>query len=320
MGREQSQTFGMSLRSVIRAHEKFQDGTPLKRVVGDGYLYHRNAIFRSVRDCAVLAGVKFTVEDFCDYHVSPLFAVDKIVSKRLVPIVPNHPSLRALERLRPGQFNAMDVFPRRNFVMHESAHCIARPILKNLEFRFRGSSPVRKFVLSTFSQESFANAIEMLASHLCQTRLDSYFFSVNSYWPPDEEQSRAIRMLLRRLGKRLTFRVIFFAFLHSNFLYQSLPKGEIRVLLKKLGYEGHLSAFEERSLSKLVDRAFLMNKGFRLQTNVNYLIYNGFRSARNIFHILDFDFVDVLLADPTYLEALDVMSDVPWGRPKSKQF
>jgi hypothetical protein len=69
---------------------------------------------------------------------------------------------------------------RRNYLLHESAHCIAHHVFKQMDAR--GSNVDKKtLVLDNLFAESFANATETFAASLLETTAEKFFFNLSSF-------------------------------------------------------------------------------------------------------------------------------------------
>jgi len=143
----------------------------IKECLGDQYLYAHNSTFRKVRDAAIEVGVRYSAADtsfWRDYQVCSLFCLQSILDSKVIPFIDNAPSLaRLLSKVyRDFALNATLLLQivKRNFLLHESAHCVANAIASGIE-RKEGewNSQAEYDVRMAIVAEAFAGVVERLA-------------------------------------------------------------------------------------------------------------------------------------------------------------
>src|SRR5262249_41019790 len=125
-----AEAMSLTLRAVLDAHARCRHSTSLGRVLGDGYLYTKNHVFRAVRDAVIERGFSFTPDDFCDYRGFRLGALPAILEHRAIPFLDTHGAFERLERQLPGSFLVARIpIATGNYLLHEGSHCVADGIL-----------------------------------------------------------------------------------------------------------------------------------------------------------------------------------------------
>jgi hypothetical protein len=299
----------VSLKELLDVHQAYSQETPLSGVLGDGYLYANNRVYRNIRDCAIRIGIEYTAEDFCNYRVLPLAALPEILARNKVPFHDNVTPLTRVSKSRAGQLQ-MSEFPAlrpTNYLMHESAHCIGASILGK-ELNFSGTNSPEA-VLKILMGESFANTVEALANAYVDSEVHSETMRLNSYlWYGMGPRRKTTWELLDILGPKNGFRFLFVSFLFSNFCYQELkPKG-VRLIHSLVAPEISLNPVRLGVLRRASELAFELNKDFRTTTAKFYFQFLG--SEIPLEELLNFNFLSRIFKDERLLAALDLMADM----------
>lgn len=211
----------MKLKDLLKIHDSESSQLSLADNLGDGYLIDANLIYRSIREAAVRADFKFSNKRFYDYDTLSLTQLPKILEARIIPYRNNVNPIRAIEKKAPGKFSLSEIPPlNSNHLFHESAHAIAHDLIaKTLGNKARVAlTSEARLVLHTFLEEAFANATECLANIYSTNDVHDEFLFKNSYIMEDVPIRKTVRLAVEAWGVENTFKVLFFSFLHANYL------------------------------------------------------------------------------------------------------
>lgn len=291
----------MKLSELLKTHYAYSipDGHP--QVFGDGYLLRENFVYRNVREAAARAGFK-TVEAWPEYMQGALYQLDRILLKKRIPMRFNTRLIEEVESKRGGKFILRDLpeLPK-SYALHESAHCVADHLLKPLR-----TETLNKRLLKTLIGESFANAVEAIGSSLAITETHRIFFEFNSYRTESLWERQLSLRVIDCLGFQNAFKLSFYSFLYSNFLYESYSPRLVRELISsfKLGYR--LNPAEDRACFKFFTAGTELSVRFRAHTTSFYLKSQGY--DEDVFNLLNFNFRAILKRNKQWLNAIDEMA------------
>lgn len=172
----------------------------LYNVVGDAYLIANNAIYKGIRLRALLIGVTYSCRPSSlsrSYQALSLICLPKILRHQVVPYLPTRDVVDELRRHNIK--SRADWFVGNlghNALLHESAHCIAQQVLTDTQRLPAGNQDVWRAILG----ESFANAVEKIASTSVQSARHWILFSLHSYASYDVRQYLCLRDAIRFLA------------------------------------------------------------------------------------------------------------------------
>lgn len=278
----------MKLADTLRMHDEALVDGGLRVSLGDSFLLRHNPIYRAIRDRVTAEGFSCTTQDFCHYGVLPLAALDAILKRKQIPYFDNVTVLREIENKSPGKFQIEElVHVKPNYVLHESCHCIADTALRKISAEAPGLSPDQRRALALMMAESFANTVEALANVPNSTPELRFFHDSSSYIIHDRKTSNAFQHAIEILGQRDAFRLLFVAYLHSNFLMTLSPKQYPELLETVLpAGEARRKALDSPHVRKMVQYAFELSMSFREQTTGFYLAHEGIKGdLRQLFRV-----------------------------------
>lgn len=293
----------------------------LTDVVGDGYLFRNNDVFRRVRQAAREAGFRYTKADPGGYFGFPLAALETVLRSRSIPYRPTRPALVALERSRPGFFALSDLRlnrPTPNYLLHESAHAVAFDALfgRPPNVRTALADPAR--LIDVQLGEAFAMTAEYLAACWVSGTAHAWFFSIHSY-RHRVPQKKAVGEIIEELGLEAVARLLCGAFLYNVFLVERLDRGALARLLEFAELEpiGRRTALE-RKLRSSLNRLMVMSPEFRRDTTRLFLASLGY--SRNVERVLAADPFVLAQKDPgfggRFFGLMRVLTGAP-SRPRS---
>ena len=286
------------LRDLLELHRRSHGKNRLAESVGDGFLYLKNPFFRRIRDAALRAGFRYTLESGV-YYGFPLIHLDTILSSRKIPYRPSFTALEHLEQARPGFFRLADLHKNRpapNYLLHESAHAVAFDALfgrpKDVPAALSEPSSLVKLMLG----ESFAMASEYFAACAVQGSVHSWFFSISSYRHRTQKR-KAVGELVERHGFDFVARAVLLAFLYNNFLVDRLDRRQLATLLHAADADlaRKLTPSTLRRLGGALSGLMLMSPEFRYDTSRLFLTMFG--RSRNIRRELSAEPLQLLAAD-----------------------
>lgn len=220
----------MKVDGLVKLHKQFQNtALSLKENCGDGYLCAHNKIYRNIRKTALDFGVKYCVggsTQWLDYVVFPLVSFEAILEKNEVPYIDNFNVLRRLALRHPNivlpEKFIRDSF-KRNYVLHESCHCIAHKYFGNktrigdADFSKKFSPEFLKTVNSLLS-EAFANSIERVSESFADSSAHIFLHVINSYVPFDPKTHDLMIKAREEIGEKTYFGMVFVAYFFNNLL------------------------------------------------------------------------------------------------------
>jgi hypothetical protein len=237
--------------------------------VGDRYLCRHNPIFANIRGAALRAGYRFSAEDtplWRDYQSCALLTLPQILSGRVIPY---HDTGNTFLRLRqrypdaaPSPFFILGNL-KRNYVFHESAHCVAHSVLTGGEF-----------VLEAMFAESFANTVERLGTVFHSMSLpDLVFYPLNSYIAPEASTKTLMEKAEADAGSFLRFALLFLGSFEANIATGGLEEPAFERILRAID----CPADREGLAREIISFAFSLNTGFRNSTTPMYFEFLGRR-------------------------------------------
>jgi hypothetical protein len=291
------------LRELIELQQRCHGPKRLAESVGDGYLYLHNPYFRRIREAALEARFRFSLNDAQAYFGFPLIHLDSILSSRTIPYRPSFTALEHLEGRRPGYFTLSDLQrnrPAPNYLLHESAHAVAFHVLfgrpADVGAAFSEPSALVKALLS----ESFAMTAEYLAACAVRGQPHAWFFSISSYRHRTQKK-KAVGELLERHGFDFVGRALLLAFLFNNFLVDRLSQKQASRLahVADPAVARRLSPPALGHLTRTLNGLMVMSPEFRYDTARLFLTMFG--RSRNIRRELSLDPLQALEREPRAL-------------------
>lgn len=186
--------------------------------IGDGYLCEHNSVYRRVREMCTDLGYRYTAGDtplWRDYQVSSLLCLDGILRKKTIPYSDNAPLCRRIVSEVNAEFavhpRLLLSIVRRNYVLHESAHCIADSALAA-----RAAGGKQERVCRALASEAFANAVEWLAWAHTDGPVHSLYFMFCSYVEHAKKRRDLLKNMVAELGFDSIFEIALLSFLALN--------------------------------------------------------------------------------------------------------
>jgi len=290
----------MKVAELIELQKRHHGPRRLRRSLGDGYLYAKNPVFRRIRDAALAAGFRFTLDDPGSYFAFPLISLHTMLSTRRIPFRNNFAPLCELERARPRFFRLADLTQNRpmpNYLLHESAHAISFGELfgkrSDVETELRRPDRLVHVMLS----ESYAMTTEYLAACGVGDPIHNWLFSISSYRHRTQKK-KAIGELIDELGFEAVAWSLFGAFLYANFLVDRIGRRELdRVLaFSALTSRQRIAPARKDKLRAALSEVTKMSPEFRLDTSRIFLTMFG--HSRDIRRVLSEDPFALAERDP----------------------
>ena len=313
----------MKIKKILNEHQRHQPEGALADNLGDGYLMTHNSVFRNIRVASIKAGIQFTSSRFHEYDVLPLVQLPKILEEKKVPYLPNVKPLSEIESAMPDQFQIYEAPPlRANYVMHESAHVVARLLrikclgelkLERSNNRSSAINSERQLALAIMMEESFANTAESLLSVAANTAIHDEFVMKNAYVHETPEMRGRLRTAVSKIGFTATFRLVFFSFLHSNFLKRKInPKEFDRVL--RVSFGGDVLKVKSLDQKLFRDLREIFHGGFDLDP-----MFTGLTSSfcmrllgikTPLQNLFEFDFMARFETNKPHLDLMNAFADL----------
>jgi hypothetical protein len=306
----------IDIAKLIALHDGHSCTHALPHSLGDGYLYKHNKVFANVRNVVRARGFEFSRQHtnlWREYNVLPLLCLQAILDGRVVPYCDNVSPLRALASRSANLGLPRSVMRfllgnlRRNYLLHESAHCIAHDVLQQLDPR--GSQVDKKtLVLDNLFAESFANATETFAASLLEATAEKFFFNLSSFMSYIPAVKEAASRLGSEYGVRGLFKLICFSYFLANLRYEEVT-AEMSDLCVSLSLDGAaLNEHDKQPLAVLFENSLKLNERFRAETAAVYFGFLGCHDEFTAVYQLN------LFADSyrlsRYLDVLNVLADL----------
>jgi hypothetical protein len=274
----------MKLSLLLRLHDSVSSHLGAESSLGDAYLCEKNHCYRAMRQLALKHGAKLT----CDheplsalYQCLPLLSLEEILDRNSIPYRDNVSPLRALVASgrdfdAPLDFLLSDF--RRNYLLHESAHCLAHQLLcEGQPSRALVALDPAGFHLLSLVGEAFANSLETFALAWSADAAGAVFFTLNTYCTYSHEQLRLVSSSTKALGLRGALELAIWSYFaaHSEPTATALPSGTgamLRDIAFELGFE---SVGATAAAEQLAHMAFNLDPGFRATTSPAYFRYLG---------------------------------------------
>ena len=303
----------ISIKRLLDAHLRTSSRNSLKRCLGDGYLLAHNRVYGNIRNVVSALGFTFSDEPSCfaSYDAFSLSQLPTILKERIIPY---RDQVTALEKIREVSVTALSIGNPRllqpNHVFHESCHAIARACsdanLPDTDHDGgRALEQERKYALKILLEESFANSCEAIASVDVSNAIHQGFFKLSSFVDHSKQVQGYTIRAIDQIGFDATLKLIVLSFLHSNFMYEKLPRWQFLKFMDFVhdGRSPRLGTAATRNLLLLARRGLRLAPGFRMFTAAFYFKFVGIRSPLE--PLLDFDYLDALEKDRVYRDFLD---------------
>ncbi len=295
----------MLIRELLQLQRRCHGPHRLIESIGDGFLYLNNAYFRRVRDAALAAGFRFTLDDERVYYGFPLIHLDSILASRKIPYRPSATALAHLEQSRPGFFTLADLRQNRpapNYLLHESAHAVAFRELFGRPRDVPAALSQPAALVRLMLGEAFAMTAEYFAACAVERGLHAWIFSISSYRRRTQKK-KAVGELLERHGFDFVGRAVLLAFLYNNFLVDRLSRRQLGALAELAGADRarRLTLAQLRQLGGALNGLMVMSPEFRYDTSRLFLTMFG--RSRNIRRELSVDPLTLLAVDPAAADA-----------------
>jgi len=260
---------GIPLAELLAVHRQFQTPLSLPGNLGDGFLFIHNPVFRNIREEYCRRGFSFTQENLHQYCSFPLMCLDEILDSRKIPYLDNVVWVEKLVSVRDFTLTELKRSELKfNYVFHESAHFIAHSVFFG-EAHLKNVPKTKDSLLRILAGEAFANTVEAISASLAQGEIDSYFLDANCHFRSNEKEVATILRAAKKLGFEPVFRILFAAFLYSNYMHENLSKRE-------LGRIARFAKVPERGVGILARIGLQLSEQFRGTTTHFHLIKIGF--------------------------------------------
>jgi hypothetical protein len=299
----------VSLKDFVEAHRRYQDATPFTGIIGDGFLYTQNPVYRSIRDVATSLGMKYVLGDQFDYVTCAHAALPKILETATASYIPNSPAFIKIEEACPGMFPLAHIPQIRPlFLLHESAHFIAYRAFEQGSMSLKSDTGQRDYVFATLLGESFATTCESVSIHFAVDDLHREFhrLNTNNYIKDKQDYPRLVSRGIDCLGFEAMLKLVAIGFLFWNFGFDQLTAKGLTTVLKLCGVRKEPGPEQRKALLELVNASFAIPNEFRVQVADFYFKYVGIH--RNIHELLRFNFLEKLAKEPEWLTRLDALS------------
>jgi hypothetical protein len=275
----------IKISRLLSIDEKCRQPGTLDECLGDSYLYAKNRWHRAIRNAFLEQGGSYSRNEdealWQDYQICPLLCLQRILDAMRVPYVANASACRRLAE-RNADFalsgaSLLDMV-RRNFPLHESAHCIAhRACMESSGLDEQAAGEF--FVYRSLASEAFANTVEQLA-FLCSTSdTEVLLYSINCYCLYKRKSQEMVVQAMREHGAEAVFRVAFLCYFFENAHPQDDARAPADWVLDHALRQSARSEDREAILRELIRDVFRLNLRFRNNTSPIYFRLHGWEEA-----------------------------------------
>lgn len=290
----------MKISRLMEQHQKYQ-AQGLSDNFGDGYLVANNRIYRQIREAALAAGYKFSSEQNKAYEAFPLLQLEPILKTKTVPYSNN---IAAFEQMTPVQLDLItweeiEGNLKQNFVFHEGCHSAVRALAeKTLKIDSKGDTleAHRYMALRMLLEESCSNTAELLGVIDANDQVHRLFYELASYVVEFENRTN-LKNAMTEMGSDVVVPFMVLAYLHSNFLRESLAAEDLDVMLA-IVTDKTLTTKQVKTLKALSKIAFQLSERFRYQTTSFHLRLAGVKTP--IEELFNFNFLHLLKSEPGF--------------------
>jgi hypothetical protein len=268
----------VQVADLLAVDERYESENSIPLVLGDRYLYAVNKVFTNIRNEVIARGYRFSNADsrlLRDYQTMPLLMLQEIIERKIIPYVDNVSILQTIIKRTPGlklpaRFIANTL--HRNYLFHESCHCVAYYILQeNKDFLDElCRSEKERFVMISILTESFANTVERLSSSAPCPNSHVFFFNLNSYMNYDLNSRQVLQDALEKHGIQRLFRLAFLGYMHSNLRKAKADPATVDRMLTLAWAGSPISEEERKPMDELVNNGYAIHSGFREETAPAY--------------------------------------------------
>jgi hypothetical protein len=253
----------------------------LPDALGDRYLCAHNPVFASVRRAALDLGYRFTSEDgalWRDYLALSLTTLNRIVTTKTIPYHSTGETLQRLIETNPRVALSPGFLLsslKANFVLHESAHCVAHSVLLEREAAFSILAPQERerFVLSAALEESFANTAERLGTlSVYRPMADEIFYALNSNITQAKGFTKTLKKGEAELGEKLRFSLLLISSFNANLVGGEPDEAACERIMNVVGCD----ATDKETAREVIETGFSLNHRFREYTNPLYFEMLGY--------------------------------------------
>jgi len=311
----------MKLGHVLKIHDRNLSTKSLSQNLGDGFLLKHNPVYSNIREAAKQAKFTFHSSRFKDYDSLSLTQLPAILAAKHIPFIDNVNPLREIETKAPKFFTLAEVPPlRTNHLFHESAHASVHGLLQKLLLQSKGAKGIqreRTLALITLMEESFANACESYANLYAIDEIHDEFLFKNTYIMESPKVRKLLLQGTQTFGTHTIFKVLFFSFLHSNFLATPIAMQNLgRVVRLSYSHQAeYLQLIRSKDLvllQKIFRTGLELDPEFTGFTNQFCLRLLGVKTA--LLKLFDFDFLALFELNPTYQSCIDRMTSIAVGK------
>jgi len=280
---------GPCLAKIISQHLLHSGPESIFSNIGDGYLFNTNPLFRNIRRETIRLGFRFSMDATSSYFVFPLMSLGSVLSSGCIPYRDNFQWLQTLEAKAPGKFGLEDVRKfdlHFNYLLHESAHCIAhREFFGHESLESAEKTPAT--LLKIASSEAFANTVEAFSSLFVTGDIGEYFLAANTHFKLELSEISLFFSVIGKIGFESAFKAMLLGFLYSNFLFEDFSSAEL----------GKVAALAEipnppENFAEFIGFSLTLSQRFRTDTAFFFLTQLGF--SEHEFRIFDNDPLEVI--------------------------
>ncbi len=273
----------MNVKALVELNYKYLDVPhSISANIGDGFLCQNNKFYRKIRKMGINFGTEYALKHndlWNDYIVFPFVNFDDILNKKTIPVIDNFNTLVRLSEKHPT-LNLPEKFIRdsfkRNYLLHETCHCIANEFLAEnsqyFEFSREEFSVKQITLLNSLLGEALANSVEIISSSIADNDAHIFFHALNSYVPYSPKANEILKDAVKAVGIVVFLKLTFISFFFNNILGYEHTEINVENLFNKFEpyfeFEGNTES--KQKLLEAILKCCRLNTRFRDETSKVY--------------------------------------------------
>jgi hypothetical protein len=293
----------MKIKELLSVHSSYQHPDGIPDILGDSFLLTENLVYRNIRQVALGWGCEL-VEASPDYLTNSFSQLPQIINDKKIPYKRSLAAYLSVEQRRPNNLFVEDM-PERlvSYHFHECTHVIAENLFDDLDLKSQNEK-----ILKILISESFANAVESIANVFTHSKAHEMFYMHNSYIQGGQDNRLIKNNLLEKIGMKALFKLTFYSYLCSNFLYKTYPYENFLKLTSFIFGSQKVPQKTLKDCHKLFLLGIKLSVTFKIHTAQFYFTCEGYDG--DIFDLLNFNFLKIIKKDEHLLRVIDKMSDL----------
>lgn len=249
----------LDLQGLVSLHDESVD-PPVPFLVecfGDSYLCVHNSLYGQLRRLFLSFQGQYSLSANDLQDLIPLVAIGQIMESGVVPVRQTARPIQQIAREQPTLRASIVRFLRKNYLLRESALCVAHRILSRCAKKYTLPMNTRMYVIAHLLCQAFASTVEVVAATSIDSVGHELLFAANS--AVDPRRVRAVAESVAKVGIEKIFVIGMIGFLRLSLNSQWQEK-DIQRLAGAWLDAGYAASGEDKAvLGCLLTEAFTTN-------------------------------------------------------------